>query len=119
MNSQLSKTPIVLDGVIWNLCGDFAELVKAEAFFSQSVSDVNLAGAIVGVKDQDSALHACMQILPCALHAYHPEVTWADAQTMLDRAVTQDDGSIVCAIMRDIWPPKTAETEAANGNLAL
>jgi hypothetical protein len=116
MNSQLSKTPVVLDGVSWSLCGDFAELVKAEAFFSRS-ADVNLAGAIVGVKDIDSALYACRQILPCALHAHHPEITWADAQAMLNRAVTQDDGSIVCSITRDIWPPKTAETEAANRNL--
>ena len=106
------------EGRNYSLCGDFAELVKAETYFGERVSGVNLATAIVDVKEKDSALNAIRQILPCALHKFHPETSWDDAQKLIDRSLALDQATILQAVYKDIWPAVTEQTKAANRNLS-
>lgn len=114
---SLPKTPVAIEGVTYNLCGDFAALAEAEAFFSMTGNQVNLADAIFNVSKD--ALGAVRQIFPCALRTFHPEISYAAAQAMIDRMAALDDPAVVQAVASRIWPAKTEETEEANENLTF
>jgi hypothetical protein len=115
---HLPKTPVVIEGATYNLCGSFAALVEAETFFNMLGAQVNLADAIFSVRQgANSALSAVRQIFPCAMRTFHPEISYASAQAMIDRMNALDDPAIIQAVARRIWPARTYETEAVNQNL--
>jgi hypothetical protein len=121
-NERLARrrTPVVIEGVTYNLCGDFAALVEAETFFNATGIEVNLAEAIFTAhKGADFALSAIRQMFPCALRTFHPEISYATAQSMIDRMIAGDDPAIVHAVGCHMWPAETKETEAANQNLTF
>jgi hypothetical protein len=108
----LRKSPVLIDGSEFNLCGDFGPMVEAEAYYGINLADVLFTWG----QDSESILNGARKLLPCALRPFHPEVSYEDAQGMLDRAMAADDPSILHALWH-MWPAKTAQTQAANLNL--
>jgi hypothetical protein len=103
---------VTIEGTTYNLCGDFGPLVEAEAYCGFNLADVLFTWG----QDSESILNGARKLLPCALHHFHPEVSYEDVQGMLDRAVAADDPAILHALWH-MWPAKTAQTQAANLNL--
>jgi hypothetical protein len=103
---------VTIEGATYNLCGDFGPLVEAEAYCGFNLADVLFTWG----QDSESILNGARKLLPCALHHFHPEVSYEDVQGMLDRAVAADDPAILHALWH-MWPAKTAQTQAANLNL--
>jgi hypothetical protein len=117
--ANLPKTALLVDNVLFQLCGDFAALIEAEAFFNNLRGrDVNLAAAIWTARDHPSLLNAIRQILPCALHTFHPELRFEAVQAMIDRLMLRGYATFMDAIER-MWPPMTQEMEDANQNLCF
>ena len=114
--ARLPKTPVVIDGVSYNLCGAFPALVEAESYFLERGREVNLAAAIVN--RPDASFKGPRQLLPAALRTFHPEIDYIAAQSMIDRALSKDDPAFIHGLER-MWPPETEETEAANHELRL
>jgi len=115
--ARLPKTPVAILGVTYNLCGSFAALVEAEAYFAQRIHGFNLADVLcTWGQDQDSILNGARKLLPCALRPFHPDVSYDDAQGMIDRTLATDDPTLLQALW-NMWPPVTEETDAANRNL--
>lgn len=70
---------VTIDGKEYRLCFDFAALAEARAYFrKQGRNDVNLLRALMSV-DADSV----WIVFPCAIHKFHPEISYEDAQAML------------------------------------
>jgi hypothetical protein len=113
----LPKTPLVFDGITYHLCGDFGALIKAEQFFNIS-HDVNLLFAILKGRDAGSVLDAMRQLLPCALHTFHPRLSFDGSQAIIDRMVAAGDPSFVRAIGQ-MWPAETEERKEASRNLCF
>ena len=106
------KSPVLIDSGEFNLCGDFGPMVEAEAHYRFNLADVLFTWG----QDSESILNGARKLLPCALRPFHPEVSYEDAQGMLDRALAADDPAILHALWH-MWPAKTAQTQAANLNL--
>jgi hypothetical protein len=115
--AYLRRVPATISGSTFFLCGDFQALVDAEAFYSRQIHGFNLAEALlIFGQDADATVRASRLILPCALHASHPNLSFDAAQKMIFEAIASNDPTIFRAIS-EMWPQKTAETEAANRNL--
>jgi hypothetical protein len=116
--AHLPKTPVEIDGASsYNLCGSFAALVEAEAHFAQRIHGFNLAEVLLTWgQDLESILNGARKLLPCALWPFHPNVSYDDAQGMIDRALAADDPAIFQALW-NMLPAETERTEAANQNL--
>jgi hypothetical protein len=113
----MRRTPVVIDGRTYNLCGDFGPLVEAETHFAQRISGFNLAEVLLTWgENHDSIVDGARKLLPCALRPFHPDVSYDDAQGMIDRALAADDPTLLQALW-NMWPPVTEETNAANLNL--
>lgn len=103
-------TPVVVEGVTLQLCGDFDSLVEAEAFFNLRGNKVDVASAIFNARDPDSALSGLRQLLPCALHAFHPELGYEAVQQMINRTVACDNPVLFEAVQR-MWPVHHASSQ--------
>jgi len=106
------KSPVLIDGREFSLCGDFGPMVEAEAYYGFNLADVVLAWG----QDHESILNGAKKLLPCALRPFHPEVSYSDSQSMLERSLATDDPSILKALW-NMWPPRTKETADANDHL--
>jgi hypothetical protein len=106
------RTPVTIDRQVFHLCGDFGPMVDAEAYFALNLADVLFTWG----RDHDSILKGARKLLPCALHRFHPEISYSDAEGMMDRSLAAADPSLLNALW-NMWPPKTKETQAANENL--
>jgi hypothetical protein len=115
--AQPRKTPVIIDGHAYNLCGDFGPLVEAEAYYAQRIHGFNLAEVLFSWGEtHEKILNGSRKLLPCALRMFHPEVTYDDAQGMMDRAIAADNVDLLWALWK-MLPAKTPENQAANQNL--
>ena len=73
-----SKFPIEIDGKTYNLCFDSGPLVDAEEFFGQRGHEVNLLKALT-----DLTIANVRRVFPCAVHTFHPELSFEDAQALM------------------------------------
>ena len=118
--AHLPKTPVVVDGVTRATYAVTLSVGGSGNFFNATGIEVNLAEAILTAhKGISSALSAVRQIFPCALRTFHPEISYAAAQSMIDRTTAGDDPAIIQAVGLRMWPAETEETEAAKRNLTL
>jgi hypothetical protein len=115
--ARLRKVPVAWGGVTYNLCGEFAALIEAEEFFNIRGHNVNLLVAIGSGRNQQAVLAALRQLIPCALHTFHPKLSWEEAQALIDQMVARDDDASFLHGIDKMWPPMTAEREEANRNL--
>jgi hypothetical protein len=106
----LPKTPVIVEDITLQLSGDFESLIEAESFFRSEGHDLDLALAIFNARDPVSALSGLRQLIPCALRAFHPEITWDQVQKMIDRTVASDNSTFVEAVRR-MWPVSEASQE--------
>jgi len=109
--ARLPKTPVTIAGIgVLQLCGDFESLIEAESHFRSEGHDLNLATAIFDAKTPSAAISSLRQLVPCALRAFHPEITWEEAQALIDRTVARDDPAFVEGVRR-MWPVNEASQE--------
>jgi hypothetical protein len=71
--------PIVLAGKTYHLCFDLGALAEAEVYFQQQGHDVNLLVAMPVLN-----MRTVLTIFPCALHKHHPDISFKDAQRMVN-----------------------------------
>jgi hypothetical protein len=115
--AQPRKTPVVIAGRNYDLCGDFGPLVEAEAYFAQRIHGFNLAEVLfTWGQDHEHILNGARKLLPCALRPFHSEVSYDDAQRLLDGSLAADDPSILKALW-NMFPAKTKEIQAVHENL--
>jgi len=62
-----------------NLCFDLDALAEASEYFAVTGNGTPLAVLL-----QDLSLAACMNIFPCALRRFRPELTFVEAQMLMD-----------------------------------
>jgi hypothetical protein len=116
-DAWLPRTPVVIAGRKYDLCGGFQQLVEAEAYVAQRIHGFNLADVLLSWgQDHDSVLNGARKLLPAALRTFHPNVSYEHAQEMFERALAEDDVSIVEALW-NMWPPKTKEIQVVHENL--
>jgi hypothetical protein len=114
--ARLPKTPVVIEGVTYNLCGDLAALVEAEAFFNLRGYEVNMAASIFDLLTKAAlAVDAVTQIFPCAIHTFHPALDFLAAKEMIDISSIRP----ISEAIGKMWPVPTKETEAASDNLSF
>jgi hypothetical protein len=104
----LPKTPIEIDGKTYFLCFDLGALAEAESYFDAQGHNVNLLMALPRINLANARI-----VFPCALHKFHPEIEFGDAQKLLNFQNTW----IVAGAIRDAWEAavpeaKTPEAEA-------
>jgi hypothetical protein len=92
------KSPVVIDGREFSLCGDFGPLVEAEAFYCFNLAEVLFTWG----QDHESILAGAKKLLPCALRPFHPELSYSDTQGMLERAVAADDSGHLEGIVEHV-----------------
>jgi hypothetical protein len=75
----LSRVAVNIAGKEYWLCFDFRALAEARAHFrAQGHREFNLMAAMAQI-DADTV----SVIFPCAVHKFHPELTFEDAQNLL------------------------------------
>ena len=101
--AHLPVTPVVFEGVSYNLCSSFEELIRAQEFFNSHGYQLDLAASIFNAKNPQSALAGLRVLLPCALRTFHPELSYGAVQHLIDRTVERDDPAFIKAVQR-MWP---------------
>jgi hypothetical protein len=94
--SELSKTPIELAGKTYYLCYDMDALSDAEEFFNQRGAKVNLLKSLSSL-----GLSSVRQVFPCAVHTFHPELSYKEAQKLLTIQASYEVAASIVAI----WTP--------------
>lgn len=105
----LPKTPIEIGGKTYFLCFDLGALAEAEQHFMRQGLDVNLMRALPGAN-----LNSIRVLFPCALHKFHPEILFADAQAMITILNVYKVGETIQDAWNSAVPETEAKTETAN-----
>jgi hypothetical protein len=71
-------------------------MADAEEHFNQRGAKVNLLRSLSSL-----GLKSVRSVFPCALHTYHPEIGYAEAQKLLTIAATYEVAASIVAI----WAP--------------
>lgn len=104
----LPKTSIEIEGNTYNLCFDLAALAEAEMHFSAQGHDVNLLVALPSMN-----LNSVRVVFPCAIHKFHPEVGFAQAQAMITMKNMQQIGMAIVQAWGYAIPEPEAKAEKA------
>ena len=99
-SSDLSKTPIELAGKTYFLCYDMDALADAEEYFNQRGATVNLLRSLSSL-----GLKSTRSVFACALHTYHPEISFKEAQKLLTIQATYEVAAAIVAI----WSPAPSD----------
>jgi hypothetical protein len=75
----LKTVPLEIQGKTYTLCFDLGSLAEAEMHFRRAGEDVNLLGALSSL-----SLSSVRILFPCAIRKFHPEISFAEAQAILD-----------------------------------
>ncbi len=100
---DLSKTPIEIAGKTYHLCYEMDAMADAEDFFNQRGANVNLLRSLGSI-----GLKAVRTVFPCALHTYHPEISFKDAQKLLTIQASYEVAAAIVAI----WAPAADQVAA-------
>lgn len=106
---MLPKTPVVIGGKTYSLCFDYQALREAERAFQV---EGHRATLVVTMNDPFS-FDSVSLVLPCALHRFHPEITWEQAQAMVNLGNVSEIATAIYQAKMDAMPKpdKTAEEE--------
>jgi hypothetical protein len=107
--SDLSKTPIEIAGKTYFLSYDMDAMSDAEEFFNLRGANVNLLRSLSSL-----GLKSVRAVFPCALHTFHPEIGFKEAQKLLTIQATYEVAAAIVAI----WAPAPvdqATTPAVEG----
>jgi hypothetical protein len=103
----LPRTPVTINGREYNLCFDFRALREAELAFSQQG---HRAALISAMNDPFMFENVC-RVFPCALRRFHPEITWDDAQAMVDLGSVDVIAMAIYEAKRDASPKPNPEED--------
>jgi len=98
----LPKVPVKIDGKEYFLCFDLGALAEAETYFLKQGIEVNLLSALPGF-----TLAHVRTLFPCALHKFHPEISYEEAQKMVTMPVLY----VVAASVGEAWKASLPEPD--------
>jgi hypothetical protein len=99
----LPTVKVMLDGKEYTLCLNQRALAEAEMAFIRAGHNVNLLSAYMQLN-----LSNLMVIFPCALHKYHPEISFIEAQEM----VTTLNSFVLVQAVSVLWGDSHSEPDA-------
>lgn len=98
----LPKIPVTIEGKTYHLCFDLGALAEAESHFRAQGHEVNLLDALPGF-----TLSHVRTLFPCALHKFHAEIHFEDAQRMITMPVLY----VVAAAIGAAWQTSLPEQQ--------
>lgn len=105
VDPTLPRIEIEIDGKTYRLCFDLAALAEAKAHFAKAGHKINVLQALSEL-DVDNL----RVLFPCALHKFHPEIGFEEAQKLITyRTMFEMSGAVLAT-----WAacmPKRQETE--------
>lgn len=99
----LPKTPIEIAGKTYFLCFDLGALAEAESHFDAQGHEVNLLRALPRINLANARI-----VFPCAIHKFHPEIDFFQAQKLL----TFENMWLVAEAIGEAWKAAIPEAEA-------
>jgi hypothetical protein len=84
----LETVEIAIKGKKYRLCFDLGALAEAEFHFMKAGKEVNLLAAFPNM-----SLWAVRAIFPCAVHRFHPELSFEEAQKL-----------VTLPVLYAVWP---------------
>ena len=103
----LPTAKVTLAGTEYTLCLDQRALADAEMHFALQGHNVNLLVAYSRLN-----LSSVMAIFPCAVHRFHPELEFDDAQKLVNAGNAMYIGQELAVLWTDAHP----DPEPAKGN---
>lgn len=103
----LPKTPITIDGNVYNLCFDFAALAEAESALNAEGHNVNLLAALPTLN-----LANTRTVFAAALRTFHSDIAFDDAVKL----VNFGNAYTIAGAIADAWEAAIPKTETKPGN---
>lgn len=100
----LGTTEIEIKGKKYTLCFDMGALAEAEMHFRRAGERVNLLDAFPEV-----SLASVLIIFPCAIHKFHPEIGYKDAQNIIGKSLKAIYG--VAPFIMQAWSEALPEVD--------
>lgn len=107
----LPRTPIEIGGKTYYLCFDYRALREAELEYRLKGHSANLLATF-----KDFSFDSVCSVFPCALHRFHPEITWEQAQAMVDLGTVFPIGEAIYMAWQAAMPRPAATEEAPAPN---
>jgi hypothetical protein len=109
VDATLPKTPLVIDGMTYNLCCDFGALSEAETRINVELAGAKPPGRInLLVAMAEENLANTRILFAAALRPFHPEIAFDDACKL----VHHDNVFEVAFGLREAWRASMPETKA-------
>jgi hypothetical protein len=107
----LRTTEVEIAGKKYTLCFDLAALAEAERHFRRAGETVNLLAAFPEI-----SLSSVMVIFPCALHKFHPDISYKAAQDLIGESlpVVYAVAPFIAAAWEKALPDTDAGVKPAN-----
>ena len=115
-NALSPAAEIAIEGATYRLTGNVSALAEAESWFNSHGQTLDLFAVFLGEHSTESVVKATRQLFPCMLHAFHPAIDYAAAQSIIDRAIASDVDVIFDAV-RQLCEAASGEKDAVNSNL--
>lgn len=81
-DATLGTVELEIKGKKYTLCFDMGALAEAEMHFRRAGERVNLLDAFPEV-----SLASVLMIFPCAIHKFHPEIGFKEAQSLIGKSL--------------------------------
>ena len=109
---------IAIEGATYRLSGNVSALAEAESWFNSHGQTLDLFAMFLVEHSEESVVKATRQLFPCMLHAAHPGIDYAAAQSLVDRAIASDD-PVIFNTVRQLCKAALGEKDAVNGDLVF
>lgn len=107
---MLPKTPVEINGKVYNLCFDYKAIRDAENAYHAEGHTANLLMSF-----SDFSFNGVSMVLPCILRTFHPEIGWDEAQAMINLGNVILIGNAIKSAWIEAMPKK-AEKETKDPN---
>ena len=102
IDPTLPSTPVMIGDKEYRLCFDLAALAEAESHFNTQGHEVNLLRELPVLN-----LSSISVIFPCAIHKFHPEIAFEDAQKLITFPILY----VIAGAVTDAWSKSVPEPE--------
>lgn len=106
MDPTLKTVEIEIKSKKYRLCFDLGALAEGEFHFMQQGRKVNLLNAL-----PEPSLWGARAIFPCAVHRFHPELTFEEAQKLVTLPVLYAIWPFVTQAWKESLPEPDEETK--------
>ena len=104
LDPTLPFTPVTINGKEYRICFNFSALAKAEARLNRAGHDVTILTAMPNFRQME----ALTALFAASLGAYHPELTFEDAEALLTFSNVYDVMIAVRAEIKQAFPDPPA-----------